>query len=96
MVLIDRKKLEEQIKEAFQTNPGVRGMLLHWIRRQKAVDAVPVQHGHWIEKIDAEAKDIARRRFYCSACGVWQTYGRTNYCPNCGAKTDGGNENETD
>lgn len=42
MVLIDRKKLEEQIKEAFKGNPGVMGMLLHWIRRQKAVDAVPV------------------------------------------------------
>lgn len=52
------------------------------------VEAVPVRHGHWIEKIDAEAKDSTRRRFYCSVCGKWQTYGRTNYCPNCGAKMD--------
>jgi len=25
-----------------------------------------------------------RKRFYCPACGVWQTYGATKFCPNCG------------
>lgn len=42
MRLIDRKKLEAQIKEAFRKNPAVMGMLLHWIRRQPPVDAVLV------------------------------------------------------
>ena len=23
-------------------------------------------------------------RYQCSACGNWQTYGRTRHCPNCG------------
>ena len=27
-----------------------------------------------------------RRRWYCSACGGWNTYGTPNYCMNCGAK----------
>lgn len=25
------------------------------------------------------------RRWYCSACSGWQTYGETDYCPWCGA-----------
>ena len=32
---------------------------------------------------------LARKRLYCSACGNWQTYGETNYCPNCGADMRG-------
>ena len=35
-------------------------------------------------------KDVTRSwdmvRFYCSACGDWNTYGKTKYCPECGAK----------
>ena len=27
---------------------------------------------------------LFRNRFECSACGEWQTYGETKYCPNCG------------
>lgn len=27
-----------------------------------------------------------RRRFYCSACGRWNTYGKSDFCPVCGAK----------
>lgn len=88
MVLIDRKKIEEQIKEAFKENPCVMGMLLHWIRRQKAVDAVQVVHGEWIYDHWCE--------FKCSNCGHWSDSkpykGRENYCPNCGAKMDGGKD----
>lgn len=32
--------------------------------------------------------------FYCSQCGVYQNYytGKTNYCPNCGARMRGAND----
>lgn len=39
--------------------------------------------GTWEEDIDNSRK-WDRVRFYCSECGHWQTYGKTNYCPNCG------------
>ena len=51
------------------------------------VDAVPVQHGHWIDSEDFQTACI------CSACD-WRghlyeddVYGMP-YCPNCGAKMD--------
>ena len=36
-----------------------------------------------------EPGDFAYRRYTCSACGTWQTYGKTPYCPYCGARMEG-------
>lgn len=47
-------------------------------------DAEPA---HWIKRTVDDPNDIAgwfRTRYECSACGEWQTYGETKYCPNCG------------
>lgn len=43
------------------------------------VEAEPVRHGRWV----GNSMDFA-----CSVCGVYQNMytGKTNYCPNCGAK----------
>ena len=46
--------------------------------------------GQW--SIDVARNDPDRkwdwRRFYCSVCGGWQTYGQTKYCPKCGAEME--------
>ena len=55
-----------------------------------AADVAPVRHGRWINE-----------NFYthCSACGkmaIYDKYGQeveSDFCPNCGAKMDGGNLN---
>ena len=59
------------------------------IKGMKAADVAPVRHGR---NINAEWPSL----FECSVCG-WSdddtTTGDTavyNYCPNCGAKMDGG------
>lgn len=41
----------------------------------------PVRHGRWI--------DLHGGKVYCTECGE-QFEWRTNYCPECGAKMDGG------
>lgn len=41
--------------------------------------------GHWIEDKN-ETRRWDRVRFYCSECGKWQTYGKTQFCPKCGAR----------
>ena len=54
-------------------------------------DSVKVVQGSWgepymvIEEYDIWGRD-------CSECGATFSTARTNYCPNCGAKMDGGNE----
>ena len=48
------------------------------------VDAVEVVHGRWVYT-DGEYEIY----MICSECG-WDSDYRTNYCPNCGAKMDGG------
>lgn len=41
--------------------------------------------GHWTEEYDPDADLFFRRRYRCSACNGWNTYGFTTYCPQCGA-----------
>lgn len=53
-----------------------------------AQDVAPVVHGRWIPFHSEAAGDIQ----YCSACGIGFD-AKMDYCPHCGAKMDGGNEN---
>ena len=48
--------------------------------------------GYWIEEYDETAPMFLKRRWRCSVCGDWQTYGKPKFCPECGAKM----ENESD
>lgn len=57
-------------------------------------DVAPVVHGQWIEDHDY---------LKCPECGVMVKWdftffdiGNWNYCPNCGAKMDGGDEDAAD
>ena len=59
------------------------------IDAQPTIDAVPVVHAHWIDQKHGTYK--------CSSCGQFLDFrgvnagrGDANYCPNCGAKMDGG------
>ena len=59
-----------------------------------AADVAPVVHGQWIEDHDY---------LKCPECGVMVKWdftffdiGNWNYCPNCGAKMDGSDNNEAD
>ena len=57
-----------------------------WIDAQPTVDAVEVVHGRWV-CLEAEIGYFA-----CSKCDHRIIRAKCNYCPNCGAKMDGGNE----
>ena len=45
--------------------------------------------GEWKEKIIKGDSVWTQHRYYCSVCGGWNTYGKSDYCPNCGAKMRG-------
>ena len=68
------------------------------IRYMDAADVAPIRHGWWIS-----LTECANEGVYCSICKkkVWKSdYAQcskksrnkieSNYCPNCGAKMDGG------
>ena len=57
------------------------------INNQPTIDSVPVVHGEWEFDISGVG------HYYCSVCGGrGDFYGKYNFCPNCGAKMDGGAE----
>ena len=64
------------------------------INQLPAADVAPVRHGLWIEK-DKYAFGVM---YDCSICGnrILDNGHSWNYCPNCGAKMDGGDDGETD
>lgn len=61
------------------------------IKALPATDVVPVVHGKWMPFHSEAAGDIQ----YCSACEIGFD-AKTDYCPHCGAKMDGGSDNAAD
>ncbi len=61
----------------------------HWEYGDSTVDAVEVVHGRWIWTVTGE--EDYEQYYRCSKCND-HMYSEYNYCPNCGAKMDGGNE----
>ena len=84
------------IQAECKTDPICGSMM--WIVEAPTVDAVEVVHGKWLNA-QVEVGDpfgygtYEIDVFVCSACGVhFDVSECRNYCPNCGAKMDGGNE----
>ncbi len=69
---------------------------------QTAADVAPVVHGLWEKEpssfwrwTPSGAVAVARATYRCGLCGRG-TAVKSNYCPNCGAKMDGGADHEAD
>ena len=54
------------------------------IKDATTIDAEPVRHGRWID-----AREYCGD-YMCSNCEALYGTNKFNYCPNCGAKMDGG------
>ena len=62
------------------------------IRTLPSADAAPVVHGKWIDEDPAFAEYFANCSVCCYEIDVHNERGYFNFCPNCGAKMDGGDE----
>ena len=51
-----------------------------------SADVVPVRHGKWTHKPDVYGV------VYCSECNYELHANSTSFCPNCGARMNGGKE----
>ena len=97
---IEREALIEKCKAIIQDKWNDKSAPVSWshayadfiedIENQPAADVAPVVHGHWIRQ------DESFTRFKCSnpECGIENCSGFENYCPNCGAKMDGGGDSD--
>ena len=86
---IKRKAVIDLITRRYE-NPEICTQEINSI---PAADVVPVVHGRWVPTkapFMNECED-------CSVCGYRTVWGhRYNFCPNCGAKMDGGDNDEAD
>lgn len=53
-----------------------------------AADVASIRCGRWEDEFKEDAEAFMKYRHVCTVCGNWQTYGKTAYCPNCGASMD--------
>lgn len=79
-----------------------RSGLIDSISKLPAADVVPVVHARWKE-MHYEGGILDGTNFdRCSVCGYERVFDDPafktvfKYCPNCGAKMDGGNSDEAD
>lgn len=103
MRLIDAEELERLFNEQIEQGVGVIGAFDAFadaLQDTPTVDAAPVVHGRWEDSIDEWfGTDV----YTCSKCresyvlvegtpkqNLW------HYCPNCGAKMDGGDGDAVD
>ena len=94
---IDREAISEEIRKYYYKNPPIfsygEGFDRGLDRAQRAIldapaaDVAPVWHARW--------KRYGKNLGECSECGEIVSV-RSNYCPNCGAKMDGGDSDEAD
>ena len=92
--LIDAEKLFADIINEPYINGFVFNLIKDMIKKAKTIDAVPVEHGHWVWK---NSNMGCYKVTHCSICdhlalfNCNESYEESSYCPNCGAKMDGGN-----
>ena len=90
-------ELEEEIrthKIGLSFLDGQRVALIQVVKNLEDILEDHEQTGHWIENKDDTRGMFDKLRFYCSECGKWQTYGKTDFCPKCGAKMVKSKESE--
>ena len=99
----DYIKREDAINTVRNTFTGMTADTLELrINDIPSADVAPVWHGRWVrgDKItmfDLMGKIADGRYYTCQCCGFMKFVfdehdSQYNYCPNCGAKMDGGGE----
>ena len=85
--LIDADALSVQVLDASYWDNQDEDVIWNLVQDAPTVDAVEVVHGRWVNPY---INRYGHPCHCCSVCGFKASYQDKNYCPNCGAKMDGG------
>ena len=98
---IEREAISEEIRKYYYKNPPNfsygEGFDRGLDRAQRAIldasaaDVAPVRHGRWIDG-DPYCPICRKDKFRGLDADIWADW-QPDYCPNCGAKMDGGDGN---
>ena len=97
MRLIDADRALEIVRDQGIAHPNAYHLTNYAtliLREAPTIDVAPVEHGQWVQVICHEEFEdgfVDRVKECCSVCHAPNWQRTTNYCPNCGAKMDGGN-----
>lgn len=96
MSLIDGNALAVtycEVDEKHDSAPWILSDILDFLNDAPTVDAAPVVHGYWIYHVDGLFPEESTQE--CSVCHEHESVTICNdrFCPNCGAKMNGGADN---
>lgn len=64
--------------------------LMRYVKRQPAADVAPVVHGRWVTHYRSGTP--VAEGYVSTCCDMWNNR-KSDCCPHCGAKMDGGADN---
>ena len=93
--LIDANRALEIVRDQGHEHPNAYHLTNYAtliLREAPTVDAVEVIHARWEKRKDVIGFVRCSACHDCNIYDDWADGKKWNYCPNCGAKMDGGNE----
>ena len=87
------KAANEWVSEACVAPVMRVSRLFDKLQKVPAADVAPVVHGRWVTHYRSGTS--VAKGYVSTCCDMWNNR-KSNYCPNCGAKMDGGADHEDD
>lgn len=87
------KAANEWVSEACMAPVMRVSRLLDKLQKVPAADVAQVVHGRWVTHY--RSGTTVAEGYVSTCCDMWNNR-KSDYCPNCGAKMDGGADHEAD
>ena len=82
------EQLVKALRSASTVSTAWEKLMLDAASAIEALQAQMPKRGEWIDRYDEDDNPFFKRKYVCSACGHWNTYGKSKFCPKCGAKME--------
>ena len=90
---IERETAVRAVMAAKWVDGSDGAMAMEIVASPQAADVAPVVHGRWVTHYRSGTP--VAEGYVSTCCDMWNNR-KSDYCPNCGAKMDGGADHEDD